>query len=322
LDKNSYLIQQKNEGLFCNSANLWIDPRKPVKKALISHAHFDHFSFGCGEYICSTETGILLKERLGKEININAFEYDETFKINGVNISFYPSGHILGSSQIKLDVGGEKWLITGDFKRQNDLTCQGYKKIETDFLICESTFGLPIFNWEPSKKIVNQIARWVNDNPNSISILFSYPLGKSQRILSEIENVKIIYTHKNIYNLNNTYKKLGKNLANTKIFNKDKEIEKGSLLILPPALNNKKFLKSFRNYQTGFASGWMAIRAFKKRSGYDKGFVISDHADWSGLISTIEDSKAKKIFLNHGDGEDLAKYLKDVKHLDIEPLRN
>tara|TARA_Y100000589_G_scaffold41992_1_gene35292 strand:- start:5422 stop:6390 length:969 start_codon:yes stop_codon:yes gene_type:complete len=322
LDNNSYLIQQKNEGLFCSSANLWIDPRKPVKKALISHAHFDHFSFGCGEYICSKETGILLKERLGKEVNINSFEYDETFKINGVNISFYPSGHILGSSQIKFEVGGEKWLITGDFKRQNDSTCQGYKKIETDFLICESTFGLPIFNWEPSKKIVTQIARWVNDNPNSISILFSYPLGKSQRILSEIENVKIIYTHKNIHNLNNTYKKLGKNLANTEIFNKDKEIEKGSLLILPPALSNKKFLKSFQNYQTGFASGWMAIRAFKKRSGYDKGFVISDHADWNGLISTIEDSKAKKIFLNHGDGEDLAKYLKNIKHLDIEALKN
>ncbi len=316
-----YLIQQKSKGLYCPSADIWIDPTSPVKKALITHAHFDHFSFGCKEYICSKETGILLKHRVQKELNIKIVDYDTKIKINGVNIFFYPSGHILGSSQIKFEVAGERWLITSDLKRQTDPTCLGYKRIKTDFLICESTFALPIFNWEPTKKIVNQISNWVIRNPHKISILFCYSLGKAQRILSEIKEVKIIYVHKNIYTLNNIYSDLGKNLEKTIKFDKSLDIKAGSLLILPPSLNNEKYLKSFKNFQTGFASGWMTIRAIKKRSGYDKGFIISDHADWNGLIKTIEESEAEKVFLNHGDGENLARYLRATKKLDIAPIQ-
>ena len=145
---NNNLIRKENGGIICGHGDFWIDPTRPVKRALITHAHFDHISFGCEEYICSPETSALLKQRIGNKIKVKSYGYDESFKINGIKISFYPSGHILGSSQIKLEGGNEKWLITGDFKRQIDETCLNYQEVKTDFLICESTFALPIFNWD------------------------------------------------------------------------------------------------------------------------------------------------------------------------------
>jgi len=318
------LIILKSKGLYCQPANIWIDPYKPVEKAIITHAHADHFTNGCREYICSIETGLLLRKRFGNNLNLKTIDYDKKFLINGINFSLHPSGHILGSSQIKIMAGSETWLITGDLKRQQDKTCKSYERIKTDFLICESTFGLPIFNWEATKKIVCDIRRWVTQSENSTSIIFCYSLGKAQRLLSELNshNFKNIYVHKSINKMNSIYKSLGIEIVESKVFDNYLEINnlKNSLLLLPPSLNNKNFLKKFKSFQTGFASGWMTIRAFKKRSGFDKGFTISDHADWNGLIKTIKESEAKTVFLNHGDGECLAKYLKDKENLNIKQL--
>tara|TARA_B100000614_G_scaffold165709_1_gene147488 strand:- start:40 stop:1029 length:990 start_codon:yes stop_codon:yes gene_type:complete len=324
INSKQTLITHKSHGLYCEPANTWIDPYKPVEKAIITHAHSDHFTHGCKEYICSIETGLLLQKRFGKNINLKTIDYDKNFLINGINFSLHPSGHILGSSQIKIMAGSEKWLLTGDLKRQKDKTCKSYEKLKTDFLICESTFGLPIFNWEPTKKIIDHITKWVNQSDDSTSILFCYSLGKAQRLLSElnIHNFKNIYVHKSINNMNMIYKSLGIELAETTIFDNDLEINslKNSLLLLPPSLNNRNFLKKFKRVQTGFASGWMSIRAIKKRSGFDKGFTISDHADWNGLIKTIKESEAERVFLNHGDGEPLSKFLRDKEDININQL--
>ena len=318
------LISQKSQGLYCESANIWIDPYKSVEKAIITHAHSDHFTNGCREYICSIETGLLLKKRFGNNINLKTVDYDKKFLINGINFSLHPSGHILGSSQIKIMTDSETWLITSDFKRQKDKTCKSYERLKTDFLICESTFGLPIFNWESTNKIIDKITKWVNQSEDSTSILFCYSLGKAQRLLSELnsQNFKNIYVHKSINNINTIYKNLGIELEEAKIFDNNLEINnlKDCLLLLPPSLNNQNFLKKFKRFQTGFASGWMSIRALKKRSGFDKGFTISDHADWNGLIKTIKESEAKRVFLNHGDGESLANFLRDKEGLDIKQL--
>jgi len=318
------LIRQKSKGLYCEPADIWIDPYKPVEKAIVTHSHSDHFTKGCREYICSIETGLLLKKRFGNNINLKTFEYDESFLINGINFSLHPSGHILGSSQLKIIAGSETWLITGDLKRQKDKTCKSYEKLITDFLICESTFGLPIFNWESTEKIIDDITKWVTQSEDSTSILFCYSLGKAQRLLSELnsKNFKNIYIHKSIKKMNTVYKNLGIELVETKTFDNDSEIKnlKNSLLLLPTSLNNKNFLKKFKRVQTSFASGWMSIRALKKRSGFDKGFSISDHADWNDLIKTIKESEAKRVFLYHGDGEYLANFLREKEDLDIKQL--
>ena len=325
INSKEYLITQETSGLYCKTANVWIDPYKPVEKAIITHAHSDHFTHGCREYICSIETGLLLKQRFGNHINLKTIDYDKNFLINGINFSLHPSGHILGSSQIKIMAGSEKWLLTGDLKRQKDKTCKSYEKLKTDFLICESTFGLPIFNWESTNKVIDSITKWVTQSEDSTSILFCYSLGKAQRLLSELnsQNFKNIYVHKSINKMNIIYKSLGIELAEANIFDNNLEINnlKNSLLLLPLSLNNKNLLKKFKRVQTAFASGWMSIRAFKKRSLFDKGFTISDHADWNGLIKTIKESEAKRVFLNHGDGESLANFLREKEDLNIKQLK-
>jgi len=324
INSKQNLITQKIQGLYCEPANTWIDPYKPVDKAIITHAHSDHFTDGCREYICSIETGFLLRKRFGTNLNLKTIDYDEKFYINGISFSLHPSGHILGSSQIKIMAGSEIWLITGDLKRQKDKTCKSYEKLKTDFLICESTFGLPIFNWDTTQNIVDDITKWVNKDEDSTSILFCYSLGKAQRLLSELrcQNFKNIYIHNSINKINIIYKNLGIELEEAKIFDNGLEVNnlKNSLILLPPSLNKKNFLKRFKRVQTSFASGWMSIRALKKRSGIDKGFAISDHADWNGLIKTIRESEAERVFLNHGDGESLANFLRVKEDLNIIQL--
>ncbi len=316
------LIKYTSSGLYCSVADVWIDPSKPVKRALITHAHMDHFTFGCDEYISTFETAIILKDRLGKEINIKTYDYNKEFKINGTKISFHPSGHILGSSQIKFNLAEEKWLITGDFKRQKDETCKEYEIVKTDFLISESTFGLPIFKWDEPQNTAIDITKWVSHSPKKVSILFCYSLGKAQRLLNEISKTNFknnIHTHRSIFKVNNCYKKSGIDIVKTNKFDQTKNIAdlKGSLLLLPPALHRSAFLKNLKDIQTGFASGWMSIRALRKRSGYDKGFSISDHADWDAILNTIKESQAKNVFFHHGDSEALNRYLKEKTSINV-----
>jgi len=320
--KQEDLIRYNDESLYCELADIWIDPIKPVKRALITHAHFDHFTFGCEEYISTKETAILLKERVGDNLKIKTFEYGEEFKINGINISFHPSGHILGSSQIRFIFAEEKWLISGDFKLQKDETCKKYEIVKTDYLISECTFGLPIFKCYETIKTANNISKWITNSPEKTSLLFCYSLGKAQRLLNEISQTNFkgnIYSHGSIHKMNNCYKKLGIDIKDTKKIENKKKIDelKGSLILLPPSLSKGSYLKSFQNIQTAFASGWMSIRALRKRSGYDKGFVISDHADWDGILEVVKKSEAKNVFFHHGDSEAISKYLVEKKSINV-----
>ena len=320
--QKEYLIKYKQGSLYCKYADIWIDPNKPVKRALITHAHFDHFTFGCEEYISTHETSMILKERMGDKLNIKSYDYGEVFKINGIAISFHPSGHILGSSQIKFNFADEKWLVTGDFKLQEDYTCHNFEIVKTDYLISECTFGLPIFNWDETKKIALDISKWIKNSPEKTSILFCYSLGKAQRLLNEISKTNLenkIYCHSSIHKMNICYGILGKEILNTKKLDHKKNIDnyKGSLILLPPSLNKNFCQKNFKNIQTAFASGWMSIRALRKRSGYDKGFTISDHADWNGILNVVENSDAKNIFFHHGNNEALNRYLTEKKSINI-----
>ena len=320
--KEENLIKYKDGNLYCELADIWIDPSKPVKRALITHAHFDHFTFGCEEYLSTKETAVLIKKRVGDNVNIKPFDYGEEFKINGINISFHPSGHILGSSQIRFIFAGEKWLITGDYKLQKDETCKKYEIVKTDYLISECTFGLPIFKWDKTKNIAINISNWIKNSPDKTSLLFCYSLGKAQRLLNEISKTNFegnIYTHGSIHKMNDCYRQLGICIKDTiKIENKKKIDDlKGNLILLPPSLSKGSYLKNFKNIQTAFASGWMSIRALRNRSGYDKGFAISDHADWEGILEVVKKSEAKNVFFHHGDSEALSKYLSEKESINV-----
>jgi len=320
--KEENLIKYKDGNLYCELADIWIDPSKPVKRALITHAHFDHFTFGCEEYLSTKETAILIKKRVGDNVNIKPFDYGEEFKVNGINISFHPSGHILGSSQIRFIFAGEKWLITGDYKLQKDETCKKYEIVKTDYLISECTFGLPIFKWDQTKNVAINISKWITNSPDKTSLLFCYSLGKAQRLINEISKTNFegnIYTHGSIHKMNDCYRQLGICIKDTiKIENKKKIDQlKGNLILLPPSLSKGSYLKNFKNIQTAFASGWMSIRALRNRSGYDKGFAISDHADWEGILEVVKKSEAKNVFFHHGDSEALSKYLSEKESINV-----
>ncbi len=320
--KEENLIKYKDGNLYCELADIWIDPSKPVKRALITHAHFDHFTFGCEEYLSTKETAILIKKRVGDNVNIKPFDYGEEFKVNGINISFHPSGHILGSSQIRFIFAGEKWLITGDYKLQKDETCKKYEIVKTDYLISECTFGLPIFKWDQTKNVAINISKWITNSPDKTSLLFCYSLGKAQRLINEISKTNFegnIYTHGSIHKMNDCYRQLGICIKDTiKIENKKKIDQlKGNLILLPPSLSKGSYIKNFKNIQTAFASGWMSIRALRNRSGYDKGFAISDHADWEGILEVVKKSEAKNVFFHHGDSEALSKYLSEKESINV-----
>jgi len=320
--KQENLISFKDGNLYCELADIWIDPSKPVKRALITHAHFDHFTFGCEEYLSTIATASILRKRVGENINIKTFDYGEEFKINGISISFHPSGHILGSSQIRFKFAEEKWLISGDFKLQKDETCKQYEIVKTDYLISECTFGLPIFKWDETNKIANNISQWITNSPEKTSLLFCYSLGKAQRLLNEISQTNFkgnIFSHGSIYKMNICYKELGVDIIETIKFENKNQIEelKGSLILLPPSLSKRTYVKNSKNIQTAFASGWMSIRALRKRSGYDKGFAISDHADWDGILEVVKKSEAKNVYFHHGDSESISKYLIENESINV-----
>ena len=181
---------------------------------------------------------------------------------------------------------------------------------------------MPIFKWDKTVKIANNITKWITNSPEKTSLLFCYSLGKAQRLLNEISQTNFkgnIYSHSSIYKMNRCYKELGIDIKDTiKVENKKIIDElKGSLILLPPSLSKHSYLKNFNNIQTAFASGWMSIRALRKRSGYDKGFAISDHADWDGILEVVKKSEAKNVFFHHGDSDALNKYLIEKESINV-----
>lgn len=293
-------------GLFCPAGNFYIDPKRGVAHAIITHAHSDHARSGSQQYYCTTSGVPLLRERLGQKIQIMDFPYQQTFSLNGVTVSFHPAGHILGSSQIRMEYAGEVWVVSGDYKRDADATCAPFEPVQCHVFVSEATFGTPSFTWDKNIDRGEEIYQWWNSNmkQNMNSIIFAYSLGKAQRVL----NLLAPYAKKPIYcnlptnKINACYRQQNIVLAETKCLSATDEhtIFNGELIIIPPQsleLMPARWLGN--NYKTAFASGWTA----RKNNRFDRGFLISDHADWNDLIHTILETKAQRIYVQHrGNG--------------------
>ncbi len=313
---NKNLLNLTNSGLFCEAGNFFIDPWKPVDKAVITHAHSDHARFGSKKYLCSNECETLLRLRLGENISVQNLKYGEAIFINNVKVSLHPAGHILGSSQIRLEYKNNVWVITGDYKLAEDKTCRSFEQLKCNTFITESTFGLPIYKWENQKNIISEINNWWEKNSSAglASILFCYALGKAQRLISLVDNsIGPILTHGSVENINKVYRRSGVNLPDTKYVGDivDKNILNKSLIIAPPSAYNNGWLKKFGKYETAFASGWMLVRGRRRRANYDRGFVLSDHADWTELLTTIINTHAENIWVTHGYAAVVAKYFSE-----------
>ena len=313
---NNNLVVLNDKGLYCSKGGFYIDPWRPVERALITHAHSDHAKPGSKNYLAVDKSENLLKLRLGREIKVQTVKYDEIININGIKVSFHPAGHILGSAQIRLEFDNEVIVVSGDYKTGEDFICQRFEPIRCNTFITESTFGLPIYKWSSQEEIFDEVNNWWKQNikEGKTSILFGYSLGKAQRLISGLDStIGPILTHGAVENINNCYRESGVNLPVTTYLGKinDKNFFKESIIIAPPSGDNFLRMKRFENVSRAFASGWMQVRGTRRWRPADRGFVLSDHADWDGLINTIKETGAERIFVTHGYVSPFVRWLKE-----------
>ncbi|MCP9785659.1 ligase-associated DNA damage response exonuclease [Cyanobium sp. N5-Cardenillas] len=319
------LIQLTTEGLYCPAADAWIDPWRPVSRALITHGHADHARPGCGAYWAVAAGEGVLRQRLGAGISLTGMGYGEERRLGGARVSFHSAGHVLGSAQIRISAGGETWLISGDYKRDADPSCAPFEPVTADVLITEATFGLPIYRWRPGRQVAAEILAWWREAPQRPSLLFAYAFGKAQRLLAELAALGVeeeVLLHGAVQALMAPYRSAGVVLPPTRTLGElhRRESLAGRLVIAPPSAHRSPWMKRFVSPQTAFVSGWMAVRGARRRRGFERGFALSDHADWDGLLRTVADSGARQVYVTHGNSEGLARFLREEQGLAAEPL--
>ncbi|HEY4207392.1 MAG TPA: ligase-associated DNA damage response exonuclease [Puia sp.] len=309
------LIEFTDRGLYCPQGAFYIDPWRPVDMAVITHAHSDHARPGSGAYLCHTLTLPLLKLRLGDNA-YQSVDWNRPVNINGVSVSLHPAGHIIGSSQVRVEYQGEVWVVSGDYKTENDGISGAFEPIRCHTFITESTFGLPIYNWKPQQTIFASIQEWLlkNQAEGKTSVLIAYSLGKAQRLLPAISAVTDrIFLHGAVWNVHQTLVDAGIDLPAVQRVELDapKEIYKGSVVIAPSGAEQSPWIRRFQPYEVGICSGWMQVRGNVRRRNADAGYALSDHADWKGLLSAIEATGAEKVFVTHGFQAALSRYLNE-----------
>ncbi|MDX2098494.1 MAG: ligase-associated DNA damage response exonuclease [Leptolyngbyaceae cyanobacterium bins.59] len=319
------LITVVPEGLYCERGGFFIDPWRPVDTALITHAHSDHARWGSRQYIATRLSEGILRKRLGEDMGFQGVEYGEKLKLGETWVSFHSAGHVLGSAQIRVEHREEVWVISGDYKRCPDPSCTPFEVIPCDVFITEATFGLPIYRWETGEATTQRIYDWWQSDPERPSLLFCYAFGKAQRILSELTKFtdRPVYLHGAVQVLTDQYRQLGVPMVETLPISEKPRSHSfnGELILAPPSAHRSAWMKRFSHPQTAFASGWMAVRGARRRRGYERGFVLSDHADWPSLIQTVLQTQAKTVYVTHGQSEVLARYLSEVHSLHALPLK-
>lgn len=314
--KKSGLIMLTANGLYCKQGDFYVDPWRPVERAVLTHAHADHTYRGNQEYLVPAEGERLSRIRLGDEANISTEMYGKTVLINGVKVSFHPAGHVLGSAQVRIEHKGEIWVVSGDYKLMPDATCAPFEPVKCHHFITEATFGLPIYRWQPTEFIFEEINSWWrrNQEKGKASVIFAYALGKSQRIMNGIDrSIGKIFTHGAVERLTDAYREHGVDLPATQYVGnvENKKEFAGSLIVAPPSADGTTWLRRFGSHSTGFASGWMMVRGARKQRAVDRGFVLSDHADWPELLSAIATSEAENVYVTHGFSEEVVRWLND-----------
>ena len=309
------LLVYNDKGIYCEQANVYLDPWKPVKNAIITHGHADHSRWGHQNYITHTSNVPIIKHRLG-DINVTGKAWNESFTINNVKFSLHPAGHIIGSSQIRVEYKGEVWVFTGDYKTEDDGVSVPYEVVKCNTFITECTFGLPAFKWTPQEEVMCNINNWWAENKadKKTSILFGYSLGKAQRLLKHLDvNIGTIYTHGAIENMTNVIRPMVQ-LPPTTLISREtkKEDLLGNIVLAPPSAHGSTWIRKMTPFVTGTASGWMSFRGARKRRAIDKGFVLSDHCDWFALLDSIKATGAEKIICTHGYTDVFSRYLREL----------
>ncbi|NUT59870.1 ligase-associated DNA damage response exonuclease [Herbaspirillum sp. C9C3] len=314
------MVVVRKEGLYCVPGDFYIDPWRPVARAVITHAHADHARVGHGHYLAAAPGAGILRARLGADIPLQTLPYGERINHNGVRLSLHPAGHVLGSAQLRMEHEGHIWVASGDYKLEPDGTCAPFEPVRCHAFITESTFGMPIYRWQAQQEIFDEINRWWRSNAaqGRASVLFCYSFGKAQRILHGIDaSIGPIICHGAVEPLNLLYREAGIALPETLTAGQaeaDKRskatVYAGSLVIAPPSAAGSPWIRRFGDYSDAFASGWMRLRGTRRRRGVDRGFVLSDHADWPALHEAIRATGAERVIVTHGQVATMVRWLR------------
>ncbi len=311
---NIPLLVFNDKGIYCEQADVYLDPWKPVQKAIITHGHADHSRWGHKQYITHHTNVPIIKHRLG-EIEVSGRDYGETFSINNVKFSLHPAGHIIGSSQVRVEYKGEVWVFSGDYKTEDDGLAVPFEPVKCDAFITECTFGLPAFKWLPQEQVMNDINSWWqrNQSEGKTSILFGYSLGKAQRLLKFLDpSIGRIFTHGAIENMTEVVRPFAELPQTIRITREIKKEEiRGGMVLAPPSAHGSTWIRKMVPFETGMASGWMAFRGARRRRAVDRGFVLSDHCDWQGLLSSINATGCERVICTHGYSEIFCRFLNE-----------
>jgi putative mRNA 3-end processing factor len=311
------VLETREQGLYCPSGGFYIDPVLPVERAVITHAHSDHARPGSGSYLTCTDGASLLRARLGEDAAVQSQPYGEQLRLGDVTVSLHPSGHILGGAQIRIERGGEVWVVSGDYKLAPDPTCPPFEPLRCHTFVTESTFALPIFRWQHPGETLNGIQTWWRESQaaGKTAVLFVYPIGKAQRVLAGVDaSIGPIVCHGGVERINAIYRGQGIALPSTQ-----PKGSRGALVLAPPSAIGSPWLRQFSPMTTAMASGWMRIRGTRRRRALDRGFVLSDHADWPGLLEAIAQTEARNVWVTHGYRAARARWLNE-KGVQAEPV--
>lgn len=310
------VVVKRPEGLYCPQGDFYIDPWRPVARAVITHGHGDHARRGMGEYHCSSACLPILEWRLGAQTYFS-YAHGETFQLGDARISLHPAGHVLGSVQVRIEADEQVWVVSGDYKRQPDPSCAPFEVVPCDVFITEATFSLPIYHWPDTVEVVQDILAWRDGcrERGETAVLLCYGLGKAQRILAEIAPFSrdTVLLHGAIVKGVQIYRDAGIDMPPTQPAS---EVPKatptaGTLVLAPPSAAGASWIRRFGHYQTAFASGWMQVRGNRRRRNHSRGFVLSDHADWAALLDTIHATGAQRIIATHGNTDALVRFLRE-----------
>ncbi|MBX9679989.1 MAG: ligase-associated DNA damage response exonuclease [Gemmataceae bacterium] len=315
------LLTLSDAGLYCAAGGFHIDPWKPVARAVVTHAHADHLRGGSERYLVAKTGETVTRARLPDQAIIDTLPYGEQTRHQGVGISFHPAGHVLGSAQVRLEHQGEVWVASGDYRPGGgNPTCESFEPVRCHTFITESTFGLPIYRWKSAEDLTGDLNTWwrANADAGRASIVYAYSLGKAQRLLAMADpSIGPIFTHGAVERLNDAYRAAGVKLPPTQHAGKievkrgEKKPWAGSLIVAPPSAHGSTWVRTFAPFSAAIASGWMRIRGTRRRRAVDRGLVLSDHADWPGLLSAIEATGAEQVWVTHGYIAVLVRYLRE-----------
>jgi putative mRNA 3-end processing factor len=293
-----------DRGIYCPAGDFYIDPWRPVDRAVITHGHSDHARPGMGRYLSTDRAAPVIRHRLG-DIGIETEAYGAVRRVGGASVSFHPAGHVPGSAQVRVEVGGEVWVVSGDYKVEPDGVSEPWAPVRCDAFVSECTFGLPVFRWRPQGEVMADVNRWwqANRDAGRVSVIGAYALGKAQRVLANVDaGIGAILTHGAVEEVCAILRAQGYALPPTIRVTGDMgaKTHSGALVIAPPGASAGPWARRFGDFAEATASGWMALRGIRRRRGAETGIVLSDHADWPGLNAAIRATGAERVFVTHG----------------------